>query len=74
MKFLYYLALFNKLAVCFDVIGRTAETFSDVKFENLRAILTSDKRIGNWGFYLRSRILTVRFFAIIIRIYDLQVK
>ncbi len=45
----YY--LFNKLAVCFDVIGRTCEAFDGLKFENLRRILTSDKRIGNWGFY-----------------------
>lgn len=45
----YY--LFNKLAVCFDVIGRTCETFADVQFENIRKILTSDNRIGSWGFY-----------------------
>jgi len=45
----YY--LFNKLAVCFDVIGRTCETFPDLKFENIRRILTSDARIGNWGLY-----------------------
>ena len=45
----YY--LFNKLAVCYDVIGRTCETFSSLKFENLRKILTGDKRIGEWGFY-----------------------
>ncbi len=45
----YY--LFNKLAVCFDVIGRTCETFPDLKFENIRRILTSDERIGSWGLY-----------------------
>ncbi len=45
----YY--LFNRLAVCFDVIGRTCETFDDVSFEEIRRILTSDKRIGTWGFY-----------------------
>lgn len=50
-KLLANFYLFNKLAVCFDVMGRTCETFSDLKFENLRQILTSDKRIGNWGFY-----------------------
>lgn len=43
--------LFNKLAVCFDVIGRTTETFSQLGFENIRRILTSDPRIGSWGFY-----------------------
>lgn len=45
----YY--LFNRLAVCFDVIGRTCETFSDLQFENIRKIMTSDARIGTWGFY-----------------------
>ena len=45
----YY--LFNRLAVCFDVIGRTCESFDDVSFEQLRKIMTSDERIGTWGFY-----------------------
>ncbi len=45
----YY--LFNKLAVCYDVIGRTCETFSDLTFENIRTILTNDPRIGSWGLY-----------------------
>lgn len=45
----YY--LFNKLAQCFDVIGRTCETFDDIQFENIRKILTTDDRIGTWGFY-----------------------
>ncbi|OIO20052.1 MAG: hypothetical protein CO029_00680 [Candidatus Magasanikbacteria bacterium CG_4_9_14_0_2_um_filter_41_10] len=45
----YY--LFAKLAICFDVIGRTAETFSDIQFEVLRKIIASDVRIGGWGFY-----------------------
>jgi len=45
----YY--LFNKLAVCFDVIGRVSESFPDIQFEELRKIITTDKRIGNWGFY-----------------------
>ncbi len=50
-KLLANFTLFNKLAVCFDVIGRTCETFSDLQFENIRQILTSDPRIGSWGFY-----------------------
>src|SRR3990167_10281171 len=50
-KLLANFYLFNKLAVCFDVIGRTCETFSHVQFENVRRILTTDSRIGNWGFY-----------------------
>lgn len=45
----YY--LFNKLAVCFDVIGRVSESFEDVQFEELRKIITTDTRVGNWGFY-----------------------
>ncbi|MFH1292400.1 MAG: nucleotide sugar dehydrogenase [bacterium] len=50
-KLLANFYLFNKLAVCFDVIGRSCESFAGLKFENLREILTSDPRIGNWGFY-----------------------
>lgn len=50
-KLLANFSLFNKLAVCFDVIGRTCETFSDLKFENIRKILISDPRIGSWGLY-----------------------
>ncbi len=50
-KLLANFYLFNKLQVCFDVIGRTCETFSELNFEQLRKILTSDPRIGNWGFY-----------------------
>ncbi|MEK7680927.1 MAG: nucleotide sugar dehydrogenase [Patescibacteria group bacterium] len=45
----YY--LFNKLANCFDVMGRTCEAFEELKFENLRGILSSDSRIGSWGFF-----------------------
>lgn len=50
-KLLANFYLFNKLAVCFDVIGRTCETFDEVSFENVRKILTTDDRIGTWGFY-----------------------
>lgn len=50
-KLLANFYLFNKLQVCFDVIGRTAEAYTDVQFEQLRKIITADKRIGNWGFY-----------------------
>jgi UDPglucose 6-dehydrogenase len=50
-KLLANFYLFNKLAVCFDVIGRTCETFSDIQFEQIRKILTSDPRIGSWGLY-----------------------
>ena len=37
--------------MCFDVIGRTCEAFDDVQFEQIRKILTTDPRIGNWGLY-----------------------
>ena len=50
-KLLANFYLFNKLAICFDVIGRTCEAFTELKFENLRSILSSDNRIGDWGFY-----------------------
>lgn len=50
-KLLANFVLFNKLAVCFDVIGRTCETFENLKFENVRKILASDQRIGGWGLY-----------------------
>lgn len=50
-KLLANFYLFNKLAVCFDVIGRASEAFDNVGFENIRRILTTDPRIGTWGFY-----------------------
>lgn len=50
-KLLANFTLFNKLAVCFDVVGRTCETFDSLGFENVRKILTSDPRIGSWGLY-----------------------
>lgn len=50
-KLLANFYLFNKLAICFDVIGRTCEAFPGLRFENIRRILTSDERIGGWGFY-----------------------
>jgi len=45
----YY--LFSKLAVCYDVIGRTCETFDKLKFENLRKIISTDPRLGSWGLF-----------------------
>jgi UDPglucose 6-dehydrogenase len=50
-KLLANFVLFNKLAVCFDVIGRTCEAFPDLEFENVRRILAGDPRIGHWGLY-----------------------
>jgi len=50
-KLLANFYLFNKLALCFDVMGRTAESFDGIQFEKIRDVVMSDKRIGNWGFY-----------------------
>lgn len=50
-KLLANFVLFNKLAVCFDVIGRTCEAFEGIQFENVRKIITADPRIGSWGMY-----------------------
>src|SRR3989338_262844 len=50
-KLLENFYLLNKLAVCFDVIGRTCESFDGLHFEHIRKILTSDPRIGSWGLY-----------------------
>ena len=50
-KLLANFYLFNKLMICFDVIGRACETFPDMDFEQVRKVLVSDKRIGKWGFY-----------------------
>jgi UDPglucose 6-dehydrogenase len=50
-KLLSNFYLFNKVAICFDVIGRTCEAFEEMKFEEIRKIITSDSRISDWGFY-----------------------
>ncbi len=50
-KLLANFYLFIKLQICFDVIGRTCESFDNLQFENLRKIIMSDSRIGNWGLY-----------------------
>lgn len=50
-KLLANFVLFNKLAVCFDVVGRTCETFKDLNYENVRKILIAEPRIGSWGLY-----------------------
>jgi UDPglucose 6-dehydrogenase len=50
-KLLANFVLFSKLAVCYDVIGRTCEAFPDLQFENVRRILAGDPRIGSWGLY-----------------------
>lgn len=50
-KLLANYSLFSRLANCFDVAGRVCEKFPGLKFENIRKILVSDGRIGEWGFY-----------------------
>lgn len=50
-KLLSNFYLYTKLATCFDIIGRTCETFDGLHFENIRRIIASDNRIGSWGFY-----------------------
>jgi UDPglucose 6-dehydrogenase len=50
-KLLANYMLFNRLANCFDVVGRVCEKFEGLHFENIRKILITDGRIGGWGFY-----------------------
>ena len=50
-KLLANYILFSRLANCFDVAGRVCEKFSGLRFENIRKILITDSRIGEWGFY-----------------------
>lgn len=50
-KLLANFNLFNRLAVCYDVVGRTCEAFPNLRFEKVREILISEPRIGKWGFY-----------------------
>jgi UDPglucose 6-dehydrogenase len=50
-KLLANYILFNRLANCFDVVGRLCEKYKDLHFEKVRRVLTTDKRIGNWGFH-----------------------
>ncbi|MBI2459126.1 MAG: UDP-glucose/GDP-mannose dehydrogenase family protein [Parcubacteria group bacterium] len=50
-KLLANYILFSRLANCFDVVGRICEKFSGLQFENIRKVLITDGRIGDWGFY-----------------------
>ena len=50
-KLLANYILFNRLANCFDVVGRVCEKFPGLQFENIRKVLITDSRIGEWGFY-----------------------
>ncbi|OGH64048.1 MAG: hypothetical protein A2821_03520 [Candidatus Magasanikbacteria bacterium RIFCSPHIGHO2_01_FULL_41_23] len=50
-KLLANFLLFNKIVTAYDVVGRTAEYFDNVNYENVRKILVADPRIGAWGLY-----------------------
>ena len=50
-KLLANYILFSRLANCFDVVGRVCEKFACLQFENIRKVLITDGRIGDWGFY-----------------------
>ena len=50
-KLLANYILFSRVVATYDVVGRVCESFPDVSFENVRKVLTSEPRIGGWGFY-----------------------
>lgn len=50
-KLLANFYLLNKLVLCYDVMGRACEVFQELKFENIRRVLTTDQRLGEWGFF-----------------------
>lgn len=50
-KLLANYILFNRIANCFGVVGRVCEKIDNMHFENIRKILVTDTRIGDWGFY-----------------------
>jgi len=50
-KLLANYILFSRLSNCFDVVGRVCEKFDGLQFENIRKVLITDGRIGEWGFY-----------------------
>jgi len=50
-KLLANFLLLSRLVNTYDVVGRVSESFSDVKFENICRVVSTDERIGQWGFY-----------------------
>ncbi|OGH92498.1 MAG: hypothetical protein A2534_04160 [Candidatus Magasanikbacteria bacterium RIFOXYD2_FULL_39_9] len=50
-KLLSNYVLLSRLVTTFNVIGRTSEVIPGIQFEKLRKIITTDKRIGSYGFY-----------------------
>ena len=43
--------LLSRLVTTFDVVGRASEIIPGINFEKLRKIITTDRRIGGYGFY-----------------------
>ncbi len=50
-KLLANYILLSRLVTTYGVIGRLTESFNDLKFENVRKIISSDSRIGPWGLF-----------------------
>lgn len=50
-KLLSNTSLFAKLAYTFSVAGRLCEVMPHLNYEQVRKGITSDPRIGRWGFY-----------------------
>lgn len=50
-KLLANYLLFSRLANSYDVVGRLCEMFGGLNYENVCKIITSDSRIGSWGFF-----------------------
>lgn len=50
-KLLANYLLFSRLANSYDVVGRLCEMFDGLNYENVCKIITSDSRIGKWGFF-----------------------
>lgn len=51
VKLLSNTALFNRLAYTFAVVGRICELYPELNYEQIRNGITSDSRIGKWGYY-----------------------
>lgn len=51
VKLLSNTALLSRLAYTFAVVGRICEIFPKLGYEQIKDGITSDPRIGKWGFY-----------------------
>ena len=50
-KLLSNYILLSRLVTAFNTVGRISEVIPGIHFEKLRKIITSDRRIGGYGFY-----------------------